>query len=115
MQNRYNLTDDKSEDVSTTAPSHGIGFIPWAPISAGQLAEPGDRSPDVAEDSTPPGVPGGAGLAVKRSPVMMPIPGTGSLEHLEENWRRPVSTSTTTSTIKSPPRRGADPGLLTQW
>jgi aryl-alcohol dehydrogenase-like predicted oxidoreductase len=63
----------------------GIGFLPWAPISAGALARPGGPVAAAAERL---GVtPSQVALAwlLKRSPVMMPIPGTGSVAHLEEN------------------------------
>ena len=85
VQNRYNLTDDKSEDVLSYCADHGIGFIPWAPISAGQLARPGGPVARVAEDLDATGSQVALAWLLKRSPVMMPIPGTGSLEHLEEN------------------------------
>jgi pyridoxine 4-dehydrogenase len=85
VQNRYNLTDRKSEDVLDHCEAHGIGFIPWAPISAGELAAPGGP---VAEAATKLGAtPAQVALAwlLRRSPAMLPIPGTGSIGHLEEN------------------------------
>jgi aryl-alcohol dehydrogenase-like predicted oxidoreductase len=85
VQNRYNLTDGSSEDVLDHCTRSGIGFIPWAPIAAGELAAPGGP---VHEAATRLGAtPGQVALAwlLRRSPVMLPIPGTGSLEHLEEN------------------------------
>lgn len=85
VQNRYNLTDHKSEDVLDYCASHGIGFIPWAPISGGELAAIGH--PIVAAAEHLKAKPAQVALAwlLKRSPVMMPIPGTGSLAHPEEN------------------------------
>jgi aryl-alcohol dehydrogenase-like predicted oxidoreductase len=85
VQNRYNLTDHKSEDVLDYCEAQGIGFIPWAPISGGQLAEP--DHPVVAAAQHLNSLPTQVALAwlLQRSPVMMPIPGTGSLAHLEEN------------------------------
>ena len=85
VQNRYNLTDTGSADVLDYCTEHGIAFLPWAPISAGELAAPGGPVAQVAEQL---GVtPAAVALAwlLKRSPVMVPIPGTGSVAHLEEN------------------------------
>ncbi len=63
----------------------GIGFFPWFPLAAGELAKPGGPVAEIAErhDATP----GQVALAwlLQRSPVMLPIPGTGSVDHLEEN------------------------------
>lgn len=85
VQNRYNLTDRKSEDVLTHCEAEGIGFIPWAPISAGALAEPGGPVAEAAErlGATPSQV--ALAWLLRRSPVILPIPGTGSVAHLEEN------------------------------
>jgi aryl-alcohol dehydrogenase-like predicted oxidoreductase len=85
VQNRYNLTDRSSEDVLEYAEANGIGFIPWAPISAGELAQPGGRLDEAAKrlDATASQV--ALAWLLRRSPVMMPIPGTGSVKHLEEN------------------------------
>lgn len=85
VQNRYNLTDSSSEDVLDHCTAHGIGFIPWAPISAGELAAPGGPVAAAAERLG--ATPGQVALAwlLRRSPAMLPIPGTGSIAHLEEN------------------------------
>ena len=85
VQNRYNLTDTRSGDVLDYCAEHGIGFLPWAPISAGELAQPGGPVAQAAErlGATPSQV--ALAWLLKRSPVMMPIPGTGSVAHLEEN------------------------------
>ncbi len=85
VQNRYNLTDRKSEDVLNHCTAHGIGFIPWAPISAGALAEPGGVVAEVAEQLG--ATPSQVALAwlLRRSPAILPIPGTSSVDHLEEN------------------------------
>ncbi len=85
VQNRYNLTDRGSEDVLAHCEKNGIGFIPWFPLAAGDLAKPGgvvDRIA-TAHEATP----GQVALAwlLQKSPVMLPIPGTGSVAHLEEN------------------------------
>jgi pyridoxine 4-dehydrogenase len=85
VQNRFNLTDRASEDVLEHCEELGIIFIPWWPLSAGSLAEPGGPVDQIASahDATP----GEVALAwlLARSPVMLPIPGTSSVEHLEEN------------------------------
>jgi pyridoxine 4-dehydrogenase len=85
VQNRYNLTDGSSEDVLDYCTANGIGFIPWAPISAGELAAPGGPVAEAAERLG--ATPGQVALAwlLRRSPAMLPIPGTGSIAHLEEN------------------------------
>ena len=85
VQNRYNLTDTRSADVLDYCTKHGIAFLPWAPISAGELARPGGPVAEAAE--RPLATPTQVALAwlLRRSPVMVPIPGTGSVAHLEEN------------------------------
>ena len=85
VQNRYNLVDRSSDDVLRHCTEHGIGFIPWAPADAGKLAEPGDAAARAAEKLG--ATPAQVALAwlLQRSSVMLPIPGTSSLEHLEEN------------------------------
>ena len=85
VQNRYNLVDRGSEDVLDYCEANGIGFIPWFPLAAGDLAKPGSILDGIAKahDATP----GQIALAwvLKRSPVMLPIPGTSKVAHLEEN------------------------------
>jgi pyridoxine 4-dehydrogenase len=85
VQNRYNLTDRSSEDVLDFCEREGIGFIPWFPLATGDLARPGGPLDEIAarHDASP----GQVALAwlLWRSPVMLPIPGTSSVEHLEEN------------------------------
>jgi aryl-alcohol dehydrogenase-like predicted oxidoreductase len=85
VQNRFNLTDRASEDVLEAAQEHGIGFIPWFPLATGELAGEESVVADIA--SRVGATPGQVALAwlLQRSPVMLPIPGTGSVEHLEEN------------------------------
>ncbi|RDJ23164.1 aldo/keto reductase [Bosea caraganae] len=85
VQNRYNLVDRGSEDVLDYCAAHGIGFIPWYPLAAGNLAKPGSLLDTIAHHH---GVaPSQVALAwvLKRSPVMLPIPGTSKVAHLEEN------------------------------
>jgi len=85
VQNRYNLTDRSSDDVLDYCEANGIGFIPWAPVSAGRLTEAGSPLANAARRLG--ASPAQVALAwlLRRSPVMLPIPGTGSLAHLEEN------------------------------
>jgi pyridoxine 4-dehydrogenase len=85
VQNRYNLTDRQSESVLETCERDGIGFIPWFPLAIGELARPGGPLDDLARRHD--AAPGQLALAwlLARSPVMLPIPGTSSIEHLEEN------------------------------
>jgi pyridoxine 4-dehydrogenase len=85
VQNRYNLVDRGSEDVLIHCEKHGIGFIPWYPLAAGDLARPGTILDGIARKHK--ATPAQIALAwvLKRSPVMLPIPGTGKVKHLEEN------------------------------
>jgi aryl-alcohol dehydrogenase-like predicted oxidoreductase len=85
VQNRFNLADRASEDVLEACEERGIGFIPWFPLATGSLAQPGGPLDEIGErhDATPSQV--ALAWLLARSPVMLPIPGTGSVEHLEEN------------------------------
>jgi pyridoxine 4-dehydrogenase len=85
VQNRYNLVDRKSEDVLAYCEAQGIGFIPWYPLAAGKLTESGSVLDKIAKARG--FVPSQVALAwlLKRSPVMLPIPGTSKVSHLEEN------------------------------
>ncbi len=85
VQNRYNLADRHSEDVLEACEAQGIAFFPWWPLAVGDLAEPGGPLDAVARASG--ATPAQVALAwlLTRSPVVCPIPGTASLEHLEEN------------------------------
>jgi pyridoxine 4-dehydrogenase len=85
VQNRYNLVDRSSEDVLEHCASHGIGFIPWFPLAAGQLANKGSILDRIALEHR--AAPSQVALAwvLKRSAVMLPIPGTSKVAHLEEN------------------------------
>jgi aryl-alcohol dehydrogenase-like predicted oxidoreductase len=85
VQNRYNVADRAAEDVLDACERQGIGFIPWFPLNTGRLADGGGPLASIAErhDATP------AQLALAwllhRSPVMLPIPGTSKVDHLEDN------------------------------
>ncbi len=83
VQNRYNLVDRQSEDVLDFCAAEGIGFIPWAPLSSGHVA--GSEIEAIAKRYKV--TPSEIALAwlLKRSPVMLPIPGTSKVAHLEEN------------------------------
>jgi len=85
VQNEYNLVDRKSESVLDYCERHGIGFIPWFPLAAGALTRPGSVLDDLARRHN--ATTGQIALAwmLKRSPVMLPIPGTSRVAHLEEN------------------------------
>ena len=87
VQNLYNLTDRSSEDVLDFCEAEGIGFIPWFPIAAGALANPGGPVDAVVKETD--ASPSQVALAwlLHRSPVMLPIPGTKSQGHVEENCR----------------------------
>jgi pyridoxine 4-dehydrogenase len=85
VQNLFNLVERKHEDVLDYCDEQGIGFIPWFPLAAGDLAKPGQVVDEIAKEHD--ASPGQIALAwlLQRSEVMLPIPGTGSVEHLEEN------------------------------
>ncbi len=85
VQNRYNLTDRSSEAVLEACEREGIAFIPWFPLATGKLARPGGALDEIAarRDAAPAQV--ALAWLLAKSPVMLPIPGTSSVEHLEEN------------------------------
>jgi pyridoxine 4-dehydrogenase len=85
VQNRYNLSDRSSEAVLQACERAGVGFIPWYPLATGRLARPGGPLDEVARrhDATPSQV--ALAWLLGHSPAMLPIPGTSSVAHLEEN------------------------------
>ena len=85
VQNRYNLVDRGSEEVLDHCERQGIGFIPWFPLATGKLADAGGPLARVAQRVG--AEPSQVALAwlLARSPVMLPIPGTSSVKHLEQN------------------------------
>ncbi|WP_110886432.1 aldo/keto reductase [Deinococcus yavapaiensis] len=85
VQNLYNLTNRQDEDVLTYCEANGIGFIPWYPIASGELAKHGGVLDEMSRrlEATPSQI--ALAWLLKRSPVMLPIPGTGKVRHLEEN------------------------------
>jgi aryl-alcohol dehydrogenase-like predicted oxidoreductase len=85
VQNLYNLANRQSEDVLDYCEREGIAFIPWFPVAAGDLAKPGGVLDGIAKEHDATHAQLALAWLLKRSPVMLPIPGTGSLAHLEEN------------------------------
>ena len=85
VQNLYNLGNRQSEKVLEHCVQHGIGFIPWYPLAAGELARPGSVLDEIAHRHKASASQIALAWLLKRSPVMLPIPGTGSVAHLEEN------------------------------
>ena len=85
VQNRYNLIDRGSEDVLAYCAANDIGFIPWFPLAAGELIQPGGLVDRIARARG--ATTGQVALAwlLQRSPVVLPIPGTLQVAHLEEN------------------------------
>jgi len=85
VQNLYNLANRQSEDVLDYCERHGIGFIPWYPLAAGALAGPGSTLAGVAQRLGASSGQVALAWLLRRSPVVLPIPGTGRVAHLEEN------------------------------
>jgi aryl-alcohol dehydrogenase-like predicted oxidoreductase len=85
VQNRYNLMDRASEALLDVCTAENIGFIPWFPIATGQLAKDGGPLDSLAKATG--ATPAQLALAwlLQKSPVMLPIPGTSSVAHLEDN------------------------------
>jgi pyridoxine 4-dehydrogenase len=85
VQNLYNVLERRSEDVLDYCEREGLGFIPYCPIATGQFASPHGPLAQLATQAGIPGVQLALGWLLRRSPVMLPIPGTRSVAHLEEN------------------------------
>jgi len=85
VQNLYNLANRQSEEVLQYCEQEGIGFIPWFPVAAGDLAKPGGVLDEIASAHEATHAQLALAWLLRRSPVMLPIPGTGSVAHLEEN------------------------------
>jgi pyridoxine 4-dehydrogenase len=85
VQNRYNLAARDSADVLEACEHAGLGFIPWDPLATGDLASPGSDLDEIAaaHEATPAQV--ALAWLLARSSAMLPIPGTSSVDHLEEN------------------------------
>ena len=87
VQNQYNLSDRKSEDVMEYCTREGIAFIPWFPVAGGKLVEPGGKLDAIAKKHGASTSQLSLAWLLQRSPVILPIPGTSSIEHLEENLK----------------------------
>jgi aryl-alcohol dehydrogenase-like predicted oxidoreductase len=85
VQNRYNLVDRHSEGVLEVCEREGIPFLPWFPLGFGDLTRGGGRLADIASGRGATQAQIALAWLLRRSPAMLPIPGTSSLEHLEEN------------------------------
>jgi pyridoxine 4-dehydrogenase len=85
VQNKYNLLEREYEQVLKFCTQKNIGFIPWFPLATGELAKPGSILATIADQLKV--TPSQVALAwlLKKSPIMLPIPGTSSVRHLEEN------------------------------
>jgi pyridoxine 4-dehydrogenase len=85
VQNLYNLTNRSAEDLLDHCEQHGIGFIPWFPLATGKLAAAGGPLDEISDEVG--ASPSQLALAwlLRRSPVMLPIPGTSSVDHLVDN------------------------------
>jgi pyridoxine 4-dehydrogenase len=85
VQNLYNLGNRQSEAVLQHCEREGIAFVPWFPVAAGELARPGGLLDELAREHSASHAQLALAWLLRRSPVMLPIPGTGSVEHLEDN------------------------------
>jgi aryl-alcohol dehydrogenase-like predicted oxidoreductase len=85
VQNEYNLGNRKHDDVVDYCTQHNIAFIPWFPVAAGKLAQPGGKLDSAARQHGSTVSQLSLAWLLHRSPVILPIPGTSSLGHLEEN------------------------------
>ncbi len=85
VQNRYNASDRQDEDVLETCTRDGLAFLPWAPVASGNLARPGGPLDQAASRHGVTQSQIALAWLLHRSPVMLPIPGTSSVAHLDEN------------------------------
>ena len=85
VQNEYNISNRKSEAVLEYCEAEGIAFIPWFPVASGKLAQPGGKLDELAKKHGATVSQLSLAWLLHRSPVMLPIPGTSSVAHLEEN------------------------------
>src|SRR3984885_5214529 len=85
VQNQYNIGDRQHEDVVDYCTKHKLAFIPWFPVAAGKLAQPGGKLDAAAKAHNATVSQLSLAWLLHRSPVMLPIPGTTSVAHLEEN------------------------------
>ena len=87
VQNQYNVSDRQHEDVVRYCEKNGLAFIPWFPVAAGALAKPGGKLDGIAKRHGATVAQLSVAWLLHRSPVMLPIPGTSSVAHLEENMK----------------------------
>jgi pyridoxine 4-dehydrogenase len=87
VQNLYNIGDRQHEDVLEYCEKHGLAFIPWFPVAAGKLAQPRGKLDAIAKHHGATVAQLSIAWLLHRSPVMLPIPGTSSVAHLEENLK----------------------------
>ena len=87
VQNKYNISDRAHEDVLEYCEKHGIAFIPWFPVAAGKLAQPGGVLDEAAKRHQASVSQLSLAWLLHHSPVILPIPGTSSVAHLEENMK----------------------------
>ena len=87
VQNEYNITERKSEPVLEYCTKHNLAFIPWFPVAAGKLAQAGGVLDTMAKKHDATVSQLSLAWLLHRSPVMLPIPGTSSIAHLEENMK----------------------------
>ena len=85
VQNKYNIGDRAHEDVLEYCEKNRIAFIPWFPVAAGKLAQPGGKLDEAAQKHNATVSQLSLAWLLHHSPVILPIPGTSSVEHLEEN------------------------------
>jgi pyridoxine 4-dehydrogenase len=85
VQNQYNLSDRQHEDVVDYCTKHNLAFIPWFPVASGKLAKSGGKLDAAAKTHNATVSQLSLAWLLQRSPVILPIPGTTSVEHLEEN------------------------------
>lgn len=85
VQNHYNFANRQSEAVLDYCEKNGIGFIPWFPLAGGELVEGHEKARAILEKHNASGSQIALAWLLKRSPAMLPIPGTGKVKHLEDN------------------------------
>ena len=87
VQNQYNVADRQHEDVLQYCEKNNLAFIPWFPVASGKLAQPGGKLDELAKRHRATVAQISLAWLLHRSPVMLPIPGTSSVAHLEENMK----------------------------
>jgi aryl-alcohol dehydrogenase-like predicted oxidoreductase len=85
VQNLYNVANRSAEPLLEHCEQHGIGFIPWFPMATGELANPGGPLDELADETGVPAPQLALAWLLRRSEVMLPIPGTSKVAHLEQN------------------------------